>query len=384
MDLAEQARKDPRVGDKWESSQGIVEIKDVNENFVFAEWSNDKGEPARHLRTLWPNIVAPWWTLAARGPAPATPERDPKKDPRAGDKFEARGRQWSDEVVHRDENSVFTRRCISGFFHSEKDISIDDWPEYVKHDIVVFIAPEVRERDPYTTPVVGDEWECVGSNDFYIVKQPRAKAVGYVLKTCLGNEYPHEVDYESFAALSKQWRLHRRGDDPAWRPEGEQPAAGIKVGDRVRFNSGAEGDVVDIVNGEIHVLPDETLIEQFDLHEWQKKLTIIPPASTPDQDDTGDEPPTLDVVTNANGARQSRLDVRCDLLPPKATLRISAILRQGAERYGDTNYLGISTADHLNHALTHVLQYLAGDVSEDHLGNAAARMLFALETKGSK
>jgi len=85
--------------------------------------------------------------------------------------------------------------------------------------------------------------------------------------------------------------------------------------------------------------------------------------------------------TLANGAKQSKLAERCDLLPPEATLAVAAVFGYGAGKYGDTNWHGIPVRSHLNHALRHVFQFLAGDDTEDHLEHAACRMLMALQKR---
>lgn len=91
--------------------------------------------------------------------------------------------------------------------------------------------------------------------------------------------------------------------------------------------------------------------------------------------------PDAPTVTNAAGAKQSHVPYRCDLLPARATLAVAAVLHEGAAKYGPDNWRGIPVADHLNHAMTHVLAMLAGDTSDDHLEHAACRLLMALETK---
>lgn len=84
-----------------------------------------------------------------------------------------------------------------------------------------------------------------------------------------------------------------------------------------------------------------------------------------------------DVVTNSNGAKQSRLDYRFDLMDPHAMFSLAEVLHEGAVRYGDTNWKNIPIQDHLNHALAHVFAYMAGDGSEKHLQHALCRLLFA-------
>lgn len=80
-----------------------------------------------------------------------------------------------------------------------------------------------------------------------------------------------------------------------------------------------------------------------------------------------------------NGAKQSDSPYRLDLIPPKALLNTAAILKQGAVKYGENNWRGLSVEDNLNHALVHIYAYLASDRQDDHLGHALCRMMFAKE-----
>ena len=92
----------------------------------------------------------------------------------------------------------------------------------------------------------------------------------------------------------------------------------------------------------------------------------------------GPETPT---ITNEQGAKQSDLPYRFDLLPAAAVSAVSGVLRHGADKYGADNWRGIPTNDHLNHALAHVFSYLHGDTQDDHIEHAACRLLMALEKK---
>ncbi len=85
------------------------------------------------------------------------------------------------------------------------------------------------------------------------------------------------------------------------------------------------------------------------------------------------------IHVNEKGAKQSAIPYRCDLLDDKAMLRLAGILHAGAVKYGDTNWRDISLQDHINHALTHIFKYQAGERGdEDHLGHALCRTLFAV------
>ncbi len=91
--------------------------------------------------------------------------------------------------------------------------------------------------------------------------------------------------------------------------------------------------------------------------------------------------PGAPVITNEAGAKQSAVPYRCDLLPARATLAVAAVLHEGAEKYGDDNWKGIPVQEHLNHALTHIFAFLAGDIQDKHLEHAACRLLMAVELK---
>lgn len=90
----------------------------------------------------------------------------------------------------------------------------------------------------------------------------------------------------------------------------------------------------------------------------------------------GPDTPTL---VNENGAKQSDIPYRCDLLPANALLSVSNVLHSGAKKYGVDNWKGIPVQDQINHVLMHLLAYLAGDKTDAHLSHAACRCLMALE-----
>lgn len=102
------------------------------------------------------------------------------------------------------------------------------------------------------------------------------------------------------------------------------------------------------------------------------------------QGSTADLSPTAPTVTNEAGGKQSSLPYRCDLLPAKAVLEVSAVLCKGVEKYEPNNWRLISTQEHVNHAMTHILAFLAGDTQDKHLQHAACRMLMAVEMEIEK
>jgi hypothetical protein len=89
--------------------------------------------------------------------------------------------------------------------------------------------------------------------------------------------------------------------------------------------------------------------------------------------------PDAPIVTNEQGGRQSSVEGRFDLLPPRSLIEIAKILEEGAIKYGESNWHLIEWRSHLNHVLQHVFALLYGDVQDDHMGHAACRMLMAHE-----
>lgn len=96
--------------------------------------------------------------------------------------------------------------------------------------------------------------------------------------------------------------------------------------------------------------------------------------------------PENNTITNEKGGKQSFIEARFDLIPAYSLQVIAKILSVGAEKYGVNNWQLIDTNDHINHAINHLYMFLSGDTSENHLGNACCRCLFALymANKGDK
>lgn len=84
------------------------------------------------------------------------------------------------------------------------------------------------------------------------------------------------------------------------------------------------------------------------------------------------------IDTNENGAKQTKLEVRFDLVPPDALTEIANVLYKGANKYGVDNWKGIPTNEHVNHALYHLYLYLTTK-DKNHLKNASCRSMFALQ-----
>lgn len=92
-------------------------------------------------------------------------------------------------------------------------------------------------------------------------------------------------------------------------------------------------------------------------------------------DGMGPDAPT---IIAANGAKQSHAPYAFTSIDPLALLRVALIQQQGDSKYGPDNWRRLPERDHINHALAHLFAHLAGDTSDDHLGHAAVRTLFAL------
>lgn len=87
--------------------------------------------------------------------------------------------------------------------------------------------------------------------------------------------------------------------------------------------------------------------------------------------------PDAPTVYNDKGAAQSKLNYRFDLIDGPALFEMASVLHDGAEKYGDDNWRGISVRDHLNHLIAHAYAYLSGDTSDQHLSHIMCRAMFA-------
>lgn len=93
--------------------------------------------------------------------------------------------------------------------------------------------------------------------------------------------------------------------------------------------------------------------------------------------------PEAPVVENDKGGKQSDTGYAFELLPPSALFAAANVAKQGAMKYGesfgDRNYTKIESTSHINHAIGHLYAHLSGDKSDDHLGHALVRVMFALD-----
>lgn len=221
-----------------------------------------------------------------------------RRDLRVGDKW-----TWQDAtlVVAESGNNKITydatQRCTGKT--TRVSVPIGEWHEKIPSWRLAERGP-APERDPHTQPVVGDEWT------FADQKRRIRFVIGDDLKV---DHIYSDGTFSTFRYTTNEvasyvgiWTLHRRGDDPAWRPEGErseQSAPGIKVGDRVRLAPvGEMGNVTSKDDYGVKILFDDADKPQtFSYRDVEHWLTIIPPAA-----DASEPPfvPEEEVVANAN------------------------------------------------------------------------------------
>lgn len=83
------------------------------------------------------------------------------------------------------------------------------------------------------------------------------------------------------------------------------------------------------------------------------------------------------------GGKQSKTPYAFHLLPISSVFAAAEVAAYGAEKYEETfserNYTKIPVEEHVNHCIQHLYAYLAGDSSDDHLGHAIVRAMFAYD-----
>jgi hypothetical protein len=83
------------------------------------------------------------------------------------------------------------------------------------------------------------------------------------------------------------------------------------------------------------------------------------------------------MVNPETGAVQAKVAHRVDLIDPATVLDMAEILGEGVRSHGLWNWRLIPIDEQLNHAMIHILAWLAGDRSDNHLGHAMCRVMFA-------
>jgi len=62
---------------------------------------------------------------------------------------------------------------------------------------------------------------------------------------------------------------------------------------------------------------------------------------------------------------------------------VAEAMAKGAARYGDDNWRGLPKEEMVNHAIRHLVLWMAGDRSEPHAAHAAANCLMLVDLEGS-
>lgn len=91
-----------------------------------------------------------------------------------------------------------------------------------------------------------------------------------------------------------------------------------------------------------------------------------------------------EMEVNERGGRQSRVETGFHLgYPSRGALEVAQIIKAGAVTHGVDNWRVISVEDHVNHAVTHLMELLDphAPAGEDHLAHAACRLLMALDVR---
>jgi hypothetical protein len=84
------------------------------------------------------------------------------------------------------------------------------------------------------------------------------------------------------------------------------------------------------------------------------------------------------VQSDSGPGNQSPTAYRFDLIPPEVLFALANVFADGAKKYGEENWRGISCTDNLNKCLIHIFAFLAGDCQDIHLEHALTRLTFAI------
>jgi hypothetical protein len=72
---------------------------------------------------------------------------------------------------------------------------------------------------------------------------------------------------------------------------------------------------------------------------------------------------------------------RFDLVPWNAVRQVAEVMTEGLKDHDEDGWRKVPRKTHVSRALRHLVLYITGDITEDHLRHAACRILMSLETK---
>lgn len=90
--------------------------------------------------------------------------------------------------------------------------------------------------------------------------------------------------------------------------------------------------------------------------------------------------PDAPIEVNEKGGKGSKMPYAFAWLDALAMFALAKVVMYGGQKYGFNNWRKVDTLTHLNHALTHIYAWLAGDRQDDHLEHAFCRLMMAVAT----
>lgn len=88
-----------------------------------------------------------------------------------------------------------------------------------------------------------------------------------------------------------------------------------------------------------------------------------------------------EILTEDGGGKREHFYPRYELIERELIDRIAKVMTQGAAKYGEYNWRKFNeeqVKDIPRHAFKHMVDYMHGDQSEDHLANAACNIMMAM------
>ena len=168
---------------------------------------------------------------------------------------------------------------------------------------------------------------------------------------------------------------------------------GAKEGDPVRDSTGRNGviqGVLDEVNFPVMVSFSNGEQGRYTVDGYgvQENNNIVPRVAPINRRDLPLHEPKESILARGE---VSTPDIRYDgnicwipfayhLLPVEGLAKVAAVMRIG-EMKGrpDDGWRKVPTMEHVNHAISHLMAYVAGRHNDHHLANAACRVLMALD-----